>query len=126
MDSFRILGSLSILLVVSGLLAGCSQSKLESGDSPVVRTDLQDGGEVVSQQEQAVASQVTKTTTEAADVQKSDEPLKSGEKPLPSDDPTQRKPDISLAKEVLDWSPQVELEEGLERTIPHFRALLES
>jgi len=48
------------------------------------------------------------------------------EKPLPSDDPTQRKPDISLAKEVLDWSPQVELEEGLERTIPHFRALLES
>ena len=48
------------------------------------------------------------------------------EKPLPSDDPTQRKPDISLAKEVLGWSPQVDLEKGLERTIPYFRALLES
>ena len=46
--------------------------------------------------------------------------------PLPSDDPTQRKPDISLAKDVLDWSPKIELEEGLERTIPYFRALLES
>lgn len=48
------------------------------------------------------------------------------EKPLPSDDPTQRKPDISLAKEILDWTPQVELDEGLDRTIPYFRALLES
>ena len=48
------------------------------------------------------------------------------ESPLPSDDPTQRKPDISLAKDVLDWSPKIELEEGLERTIPYFRALLES
>ena len=48
------------------------------------------------------------------------------EKPLPSDDPTQRKPDISLAKEVLGWSPQIDLEKGLERTIPYFRALLES
>ena len=48
------------------------------------------------------------------------------ENPLPSDDPTQRKPDISLAKEILDWTPKVELEEGLDRTIPYFRALLES
>ena len=48
------------------------------------------------------------------------------ENPLPSDDPTQRKPDISLAKEILDWTPQVELDEGLDRTIPYFQALLES
>ena len=48
------------------------------------------------------------------------------EKPLPSDDPTQRKPDISLAQEVIDWSPGVELDEGLDRTIPYFRSLLES
>jgi UDP-glucuronate decarboxylase len=43
------------------------------------------------------------------------------EMPLPSDDPTQRKPDISLAKQVLDWEPKVSLSEGLERTIPYFR-----
>jgi dTDP-glucose 4,6-dehydratase len=36
---------------------------------------------------------------------------------LPVDDPKQRRPDISLARELLDWSPQVSLREGLERTI---------
>jgi UDP-glucuronate decarboxylase len=44
--------------------------------------------------------------------------------PLPSDDPTQRKPDISLAKEQLGWSPTVALAEGLRRTIPYFRQSL--
>ena len=39
------------------------------------------------------------------------------EKPLPSDDPTQRKPDISLAKEVLGWSPQIDLEAGTHDTL---------
>ena len=48
------------------------------------------------------------------------------EMPLPSDDPTQRKPDISLAKEVAGWTPGIELDEGLDRTIPYFRSLLES
>jgi UDP-glucuronate decarboxylase len=42
-------------------------------------------------------------------------------KPLPGDDPRQRKPDISLAKTALDWSPTIELEQGLERTIKYFR-----
>jgi UDP-glucuronate decarboxylase len=42
-------------------------------------------------------------------------------KPLPSDDPRQRQPDISLAKEVLGWLPTTELEQGLERTIRYFR-----
>jgi len=41
-------------------------------------------------------------------------------KPLPGDDPRQRKPDISLAKKALDWSPTIELEQGLERTIRYF------
>ncbi len=41
-------------------------------------------------------------------------------KPLPSDDPTQRCPDISLAKEKLGWSPKIELEEGLSKTIAYF------
>jgi UDP-glucuronate decarboxylase len=44
--------------------------------------------------------------------------------PLPSDDPTQRCPDISLAREKLGWEPQVTLDEGLKRTIPYFEYLL--
>ncbi len=46
-------------------------------------------------------------------------------KPLPSDDPTQRQPDITLAKEKLGWEPKVQLEEGLKKTIPYFEGLLE-
>lgn len=45
-------------------------------------------------------------------------------KDMPSDDPRQRCPDISLAREKLDWSPSVSLEEGLSRTIPYFEGLL--
>lgn len=40
--------------------------------------------------------------------------------PLPGDDPTKRKPDISLAKEVLRWVPQVTFEVGLQKTIEYF------
>ncbi len=43
--------------------------------------------------------------------------------PLPPDDPAQRQPDITLAKKELSWSPQVELEEGLVRTIDYFKNL---
>lgn len=45
-------------------------------------------------------------------------------KPLPSDDPIQRCPNISLAKEKLDWSPKVKLEDGLKATIEYFRSLM--
>ncbi|MDY4789508.1 MAG: UDP-glucuronic acid decarboxylase family protein [Bacteroidales bacterium] len=44
--------------------------------------------------------------------------------PLPSDDPTQRKPDISLAKEKLSWQPKIQLNEGLTKTIEYFDATL--
>jgi UDP-glucuronate decarboxylase len=44
--------------------------------------------------------------------------------PLPEDDPMQRQPDITLARELLDWQPAIPLEEGLKRTIPYFRELL--
>lgn len=47
-------------------------------------------------------------------------------KPLPSDDPTQRQPDISLAKSSLGWEPQVQLEEGLRKTIDYFENVLKS
>jgi UDP-glucuronate decarboxylase len=42
-------------------------------------------------------------------------------KPLPSDDPMQRKPDISKAKELLGWEPKIQLEEGLLKTIEYFK-----
>ena len=42
-------------------------------------------------------------------------------KPLPADDPRQRRPDITFAKRVLKWEPVVPLEEGLQRTIAYFR-----
>ena len=44
--------------------------------------------------------------------------------PLPSDDPRQRQPDISLARKTLDWAPETPLREGLVRTIEYFRRLM--
>jgi UDP-glucuronate decarboxylase len=41
--------------------------------------------------------------------------------PLPMDDPKQRKPDIARAQEVLNWSPQIKLEEGILKTIEYFK-----
>ncbi len=41
--------------------------------------------------------------------------------PLPKDDPKQRKPDITRAKQLLDWTPKIELKEGLEKTVAYFR-----
>jgi UDP-glucuronate decarboxylase len=45
-------------------------------------------------------------------------------KPLPSDDPKQRQPDITLAKKELNWEPIIQLEEGLKKTIPYFEELI--
>jgi len=47
-------------------------------------------------------------------------------KTLPGDDPSQRQPDISLAKKSLNWEPKIQLEEGLIKTIPYFEKLLKS
>lgn len=47
-------------------------------------------------------------------------------KPLPQDDPTQRKPVIDLAKQELDWEPSIMLEEGLKRTIAYFDNVLKN
>ncbi|MEW6408347.1 MAG: NAD-dependent epimerase/dehydratase family protein [Patescibacteria group bacterium] len=45
-------------------------------------------------------------------------------KPLPQDDPKQRRPDITLAKKVLGWKPTIPLKEGLKKTIPYFKKTL--
>jgi nucleoside-diphosphate-sugar epimerase len=43
-------------------------------------------------------------------------------KPLPQDDPKQRRPDITRARTLLQWEPQVPLAEGLKKTIAYFRS----
>lgn len=45
-------------------------------------------------------------------------------KPFPADDPVRRRPDIMLAKRMLRWSPQIDLEQGLKKTIDYFRGLI--
>ena len=45
-------------------------------------------------------------------------------KDLPADDPRQRRPDISLARDTLNWEPKVDLEEGLKKTIAYFDDIL--
>lgn len=47
-------------------------------------------------------------------------------RPLPVDDPRRRRPDISVARRVLKWQPQVPLEEGLAHTVEHFRAVADA
>lgn len=49
--------------------------------------------------------------------------VKIVQKPLPQDDPTRRRPDISLAKDKLNWQPKVPLQEGLQKTIDWFRGI---
>ncbi len=44
---------------------------------------------------------------------------------LPKDDPSRRRPDISLANEILDWQPKIRLDEGLEKTVEYFRLVSE-
>ena len=44
--------------------------------------------------------------------------------PLPHDDPTQRKPDITLAKEKLNWEPKIMLNEGLDKTIEYYKQII--
>ena len=62
-----------------------------------------------------LAEQVVEVTGSSSDIVYED---------LPEDDPTQRRPDISLAAERLGWKPTIELREGLERTAAHLRAQL--
>jgi nucleoside-diphosphate-sugar epimerase len=43
---------------------------------------------------------------------------------LPQDDPTQRRPDISKAKELLAWEPKIRLKEGVEKTMSYFKSVI--
>jgi UDP-glucuronate decarboxylase len=46
--------------------------------------------------------------------------------PLPADDPRQRQPDITRARQTLGWEPKVKLEDGLKETIRYFRGIAEA
>ena len=63
------------------------------------------------------------TMLELADriIQKTNTSSRISMHPLPGDDPLQRKPDISIAKEQLNWEPKIALSEGLDKTIEYFR-----
>ncbi|MEE8565557.1 MAG: SDR family NAD-dependent epimerase/dehydratase, partial [Candidatus Thermoplasmatota archaeon] len=45
-------------------------------------------------------------------------------KPLPEDDPKQRQPNINLAKKELKWTPKIQLDEGLKKTVSYFKRIL--
>ncbi len=45
--------------------------------------------------------------------------------PLPQDDPKQRKPDISMAREILGWQPVTDMRRGVEKTVAYFDQLLQ-
>jgi UDP-glucuronate decarboxylase len=45
--------------------------------------------------------------------------------PLPTDDPRQRRPDITLAESKLGWSPKIDIDEGLKKTIEYFKSALQ-
>jgi UDP-glucuronate decarboxylase len=57
-------------------------------------------------------------------VSKTASKLKIAFKPLPEDDPKQRRPDITLAQKALGWKPTIQLDEGLGRTIAYFKTQL--
>lgn len=67
------------------------------------------------------------TIMELADLvaKKTGNPFKIDFKPIPTDDPKQRKPDITIANSVLNWTPKVSLEQGLEKTINYFRGIVQ-
>ena len=95
--------------------------------------DLIDGMMGIMEQQESVGPVNLGNPTEftirqlaEAVLQKVETPSKIVEKPLPADDPTQRKPDITLAQKIMSWEPKMALPEGLDRTIPYFREIIEA
>ena len=95
--------------------------------------DLIDGMMGIMEQQESVGPVNLGNPTEftirqlaEAVLQKVETTSKIVEKPLPADDPTQRKPDIALAQKLISWEPKVSLTEGLDRTIPYFREIIKA
>jgi len=96
-------------------------------------SDLIDGAVKMMNSEKAfigpvnLGNQVENTILEFAEkiIKMTGSSSKIAFKPLPQDDPTQRKPNISLAKEKLGWRPEIALEQGLMETIEYFERKLD-
>ena len=95
--------------------------------------DLIDGMMGIMEQQESVGPVNLGNPTEftirqlaEAVLQKVETPSKIVEKPLPADDPTQRKPDIALVQTLISWEPKVALTGGLDRTIPYFREIIKA
>jgi nucleoside-diphosphate-sugar epimerase len=100
--------------LVAGILAMASTENLKGETinlgNPQERTILETA---------QVIAQVLRSIPEYADFA-----LQLEYKPLPKDDPTRRRPDITKAQQLLAWTPQIDFETGLKQTIPYFQSVL--
>jgi UDP-glucuronate decarboxylase len=87
-------------------------SLMNSNDDVIGPINIGNPGEFTMLQ---LAGLVTKITNSKSPIVKM---------PLPQDDPKQRKPNIELAKEILDWEPSIKLENGLIKTIEYFKSVI--
>ena len=71
-----------------------------------------------------IGTSINELVTQLLELTGSTSPITS--LPLPTDDPRQRQPDITLARSALEWEPKVALQDGLKETIGYFRKLLAS
>jgi UDP-glucuronate decarboxylase len=96
---------------VSDLVGGLTRL-MESGDDVTGPINLGNPGEFTIRE---LAERVIALTGSRSEIES---------RPLPTDDPRQRKPDISRARRTLDWAPSVQLEDGLKETIAYFDSFL--
>lgn len=96
---------------VSDLVEGLMRL-MDSSDSVIGPVNLGNPGEFTIRQLADLVLEITGSSSKIV------------YRPLPSDDPQQRRPDISKAHELLGWRPTIELREGLTRTVAHFEKLL--
>lgn len=101
---------------VNDLIEGLVRLMDYCGETPHLPVNLGNPAEfTIAELADKVAVEVGKRTNLFPDIIR---------KPLPKDDPTRRKPDISRAKELLNWEPKIGLDEGLSRTVDYFQKLI--
>lgn len=106
-----VLGALNVLDLVDGMVEGLMRL-IESDPKLVSPANLGNPFELTVRD---LANLVSRLTSSGSQIVY---------RPLPSDDPARRRPDISLARSLLGWEPRVAVEESVSKTIAHFRAVL--
>ena len=97
--------------LVNGIMAMMNQEPAKGETSFVGPVNLGNPGEFTIKQLAQMCIELTKSSSKLIHL------------PLPADDPTQRKPDSTLAKQKLGWEPAIDLRDGLARTIEYFASL---